>query len=39
MSPEIVIKKLSVMTQYLKDLLPYKDVSYDEFMQNINLPF
>ena len=33
MSPEIVIKKLSVMTQYLKDLLPYKDASYDEFMQ------
>jgi uncharacterized protein YutE (UPF0331/DUF86 family) len=33
MSPEVVAKKLSAMTQYLKDLLPYKEVSFDDFMQ------
>jgi uncharacterized protein YutE (UPF0331/DUF86 family) len=33
MSPDVVIKKLVSMTIYLNDLLPYKDISFDEFMK------
>lgn len=33
MSPDVVNKKLVSMTIYLNDLLPYKDVSFDEFMK------
>lgn len=33
MSPDVVKKKLISMTTYLNDLLPYKDISFDEFMK------
>lgn len=33
MSPEVVKKKLESISNYLKDLLPYKKIKYDEFMQ------
>jgi len=33
MSPDVVNKKLVSMTIYLNDLLPYKNVSFDEFMK------
>lgn len=33
MSPDVVNKKLVSMTTYLNDLLPHKDISFDEFMQ------
>lgn len=33
MSPDVVNKKLVSMTIYLNDLLPYKDISFDEFMK------
>lgn len=32
MSPEVLSKKLASMTQYLSDLLAYKDVSFETFM-------
>lgn len=32
MSPEIVVRKLSRLSLYLKDLLPYRDVTFEEFM-------
>ncbi len=31
MSPDVIRKKLVSMTTYLNDLLPYKDISFDEF--------
>jgi uncharacterized protein YutE (UPF0331/DUF86 family) len=34
MSPEVVKKKLESITKYLNDLLPYKKITFDEFMQN-----
>lgn len=33
MSPEVVMKKLESISNYLNDLLPYKKIKYDEFMQ------
>ena len=33
MSPEVVKKKLESITNYLNDLLPYKKIPFDEFMQ------
>ena len=33
MSPEVVQKRLVSMTIYLNDMLPYKDISFDEFMK------
>jgi uncharacterized protein YutE (UPF0331/DUF86 family) len=33
MSPEIVRKKLVSMTAYLNDLLPYKDITFEKFME------
>lgn len=33
MSPDVIAKKLVSMTTYLNDLLPYKDISFDEFMK------
>lgn len=33
MSPEVVKKKLESITNYLNDLLPYKRITFDEFMQ------
>ncbi len=33
MSPDVVDKKLVLMTTYLNDLLPYKNISFDEFMK------
>ncbi|MBI5665589.1 MAG: DUF86 domain-containing protein [Nitrospirae bacterium] len=33
MSPEVVKKKLESVTDYLNDLLPYKKITFDEFMQ------
>jgi uncharacterized protein YutE (UPF0331/DUF86 family) len=32
MSPEVIARKLTGMTKYLKDLAPYKDSAYKEFM-------
>ncbi len=32
MSPEVVKKKLESITNYLNDLLPYKKITFDEFM-------
>lgn len=32
MSPEVLSKKLASMSQYLDDLLPYKDVTFETFM-------
>ena len=33
MSPDVVKKKLESITKYLSDLLPFKKISYNEFMQ------
>lgn len=33
MSSDVVNKKLVSMTIYLNDLMPYKDISFDEFMK------
>jgi len=33
MSPDVVNKKLVAMTTYLNDLLPYKGVSFEKFME------
>lgn len=33
MSPDVVSKKLVAITTYLNDLLPYKEISFDEFMK------
>ena len=33
MSPEVVRKKLESITKYLNDLIPYKKISFDEFMR------
>lgn len=33
MSPEVVKKKLESITNYLNDLLPYKKITFNEFMQ------
>ncbi|MBF0506296.1 MAG: DUF86 domain-containing protein [Nitrospirae bacterium] len=33
MSPDVINKKLVSVTAYLNDLLPYKDISFDEFMK------
>ena len=33
MSPEVLNKKLSLMTMYLNDLMPYKDISFENFME------
>lgn len=33
MSPDVVKKKLVAMAAYLNDLLPYKDISFEEFMK------
>ncbi|MCL4458284.1 MAG: DUF86 domain-containing protein [Nitrospirae bacterium] len=33
MSPDVVNKKLVSMATYLNDLMPHKDISFDEFMQ------
>lgn len=33
MSPEVLNKKLSLMTTYLNDLMPYKDISFENFME------
>ena len=33
MSPDVVRKKLVSITKYLKDLTPYKKISYDKFME------
>jgi uncharacterized protein YutE (UPF0331/DUF86 family) len=33
MSPEVIRKKLISMTTYLNDLIPYKDVTFDKFME------
>jgi uncharacterized protein YutE (UPF0331/DUF86 family) len=33
MSPDVVSKKLVSMATYLNDLLPYKDISFNEFMK------
>ena len=33
MSPDVIVKKLVSMTTYLNDLLPHKDISFDEFMK------
>lgn len=32
MSPEVVVRKLSRLSFYLKDLLPYRDVTFEQFM-------
>ncbi len=32
MSPDVINKKLTAMTAYLNDLLPYKKISFDKFM-------
>ncbi len=32
-SPDVINKKLVSVTTYLNDLLPYKDISFDEFMK------
>ena len=33
MSPEVIRKKLISMTTYLNDLIPYKDITFDKFME------
>ncbi len=33
MSPDVLKKKLASMTMYLNDLMPLKDISYDDFMK------
>lgn len=33
MSPDVVKKKLVSMAKYLNDLLPYKKISFDKFME------
>lgn len=33
MSPDVIAKKLVSMTTYLNDLLPHKNISFDEFMK------
>jgi uncharacterized protein YutE (UPF0331/DUF86 family) len=33
MSPEVLNKKLLLMTTYLNDLMPYKDISFENFME------
>ncbi len=33
MSPEVVKKKLESITNYLNDLLPYKKITFNEFMK------
>jgi uncharacterized protein YutE (UPF0331/DUF86 family) len=33
MSPEVVKKKLILLTTYLNDLIPYRKITFDEFMQ------
>ena len=33
MSPDVINKKLTAMTAYLNDLLPYKKISFDKFME------
>ena len=33
MSPDVVKKKLESITKYLNDLLPYKKITFDDFMQ------
>jgi uncharacterized protein YutE (UPF0331/DUF86 family) len=33
MSPDVIAKKLVSMTTYLNDLLPHKDIAFDEFMK------
>jgi hypothetical protein len=32
MSPEVIARKLSRMSQYLQDLPPYKTLGYKDFM-------
>jgi uncharacterized protein YutE (UPF0331/DUF86 family) len=32
MSPEVIARKLSRMSQYLRDLAPYRDAAYRDFM-------
>jgi uncharacterized protein YutE (UPF0331/DUF86 family) len=32
MSPEVIARKLSKMSQYLQDLAPYRNLAYQEFM-------
>jgi len=33
MSPEVLNKKLILMTTYLNDLMPYKDITFKNFME------
>jgi len=33
MSPEVLNKKLILMTTYLNDLMPYKDITFENFME------
>jgi uncharacterized protein YutE (UPF0331/DUF86 family) len=33
MSPEVLNKKLTLMTTYLNDLMPYKDITFENFME------
>jgi uncharacterized protein YutE (UPF0331/DUF86 family) len=33
MSPEVLNKKLLLITTYLNDLMPYKDISFENFME------
>lgn len=33
MSPEVISKKLVSITTYLNDLLPYRNIPFDEFMK------
>ncbi len=34
MSPEVIARKLSKMSQYLKDLAPYRNVAYKYYMSD-----
>lgn len=33
MSPDVLEKKLAAMTAYLNDLIPHRDISFDDFMR------
>lgn len=33
MSPEVVAKKFDSMATYLNDLMPYKEISFDKFLE------
>jgi uncharacterized protein YutE (UPF0331/DUF86 family) len=34
MSPEVIARKLALMSRYVQDSIPYKDVSFEDFMSD-----